>query len=624
MNTRRSLDGRWGLGAGRWSESCVEKTINEHRCSELNLNTSIFFFCDRRTELPRCRPVPHDQRPSPHVKLCGLCRSWRMLAQSSCGNSCWHGVFDAPRVAGASIPISWIPPFAVAVVAYGSVVPDTILCSGSPRIGPEVAATVSGMTSMASQSRSPRRRLSSMVSRRRAALLALMLGVVGCGPPEVEYIHVTEGSNGFVAMSKVEYQEATAPAEPRQLEPAPTSALPTLPESLQDSPPSGPNLAVPPQVTAELNAPGPALESTLSGLPETALAAEPRQSEVMPMPSEPRIVPLQTSVKPTPDQTTEPNPASNAPALSNPELADKLQAYRTQTRVPTVGLDENELRAVNKPSNPQPELNTAAERAARRVAAGSRLVERGATLSGRQEFIGALQIIAEALDQQRHTNAHARALSAGLTALEEARDFVAANPQQRLPLDELVLGHQTPILQEVALDQLSNQDALQSYLKYAQQQLSSAGGDLLPAADALFALGKLHLLESQQAGNGAPRLELERAIMLFHAALVIEPKHSLAANEAGCGACAARPDERSQACVAAQCLAHGASFDLEEPGHGSRNIGRKPTRPARRTRKRGSQEPLASTHASDGAIGTRLDPSGGQRHVCASRAGQHV
>jgi len=381
---------------------------------------------------------------------------------------------------------------------------------------------------MAPQTPSPRRRsLSGNVSRRRGALLALMLGVVGCGPPEVEYIHVTEGSNGFVAMSNVEYQVAT-PAEPRQLEAVPENAAPALPESLQSPTPSEPNLAVPPSVLSELDAPGPALESTLPGLPESVLSTE-EYLPAAPVESlEPRVVPLRTSVKPTPDVAPE-----RVETNAQPPLDDLLTAYRTQSRTTSVGLDSNELRAVNKPSQPQPELSSAAERAARRVAAGSRLVERGATLSGRQEFIGALQVVAEALDQQRHTNAHARALSAGLTALEEARDFVSSSPQQRLSLGELVLGHQTPVLQDVALDQLSNQDALQSYLNYAQQQLSTAGGDLLPGADALFALGKLHLLQSQQTGSRTPRLELERAIMLFHAALVIEPKHSLAANEAG-------------------------------------------------------------------------------------------
>lgn len=378
------------------------------------------------------------------------------------------------------------------------------------------------------QTPSPRRRiLSGNVSRRRAALLVLMLGVVGCGPPEVEYIHVTEGSNGFVAMSNVEYQ-AGAPAEPRQLETVPENAAPALPDSLQSPAPSGPNLAVPPSILNELAAPGPALESTLQGLPQSALPAQQDLPEAPVESLEPRVVPLRTSLKPTPDLIPDRVAASSQPPLNDPMLA-----YQTQSRTTSVGLDSNELRAVNKPSTPQPELSSAAERASRRVAAGSRLVERGATLSGRQEFIGALQVIAEALDQQRHTNAHARALSAGLTALEEARDFVSSNPQQRLPLGELVLGHQTTVLQDVALDQLSNQEALQSYLNYAQQQLSTAGGDLLPGADALFALGKLHLLESQQPSNSAPRLELERAIMLFHAALVIEPKHSLAANEAG-------------------------------------------------------------------------------------------
>lgn len=406
---------------------------------------------------------------------------------------------------------------------------------------------------MAPQHDSSRRTSSGSLSRRRATLLALMLGVIGCGPPEVEYIHVTEGSNGFVAMSSVEYQ-AAPPAEPPQ--------LPSLPESGQPAPlpllgnPTPSEISVPPNVVAELNQPGPALgptnggqhgqipsgpllESTLLGLPESALHKPPALEAAPAVPNVslelPRVVPIRTSAKTTPEIVSQTAPVSIPEQFdpATPPLDDKLNAYSIKSRSTSVGLDGNELRAVNKPSVPQPELTSAAERAARRVANGSRLVERGATYSGRQEFIGALQIISEALDLQRHTNAHARALSAGLTALEEAGDFVTANPQQRLPLADLVLGHQTPILQDVALDKLSNQDALQSYLNYAKEQLSTSGGDLLPGADALFALGKLHLLQSQQPGGNPPRIELERAIMLFHAALVIEPKHSLAANEAG-------------------------------------------------------------------------------------------
>jgi hypothetical protein len=371
--------------------------------------------------------------------------------------------------------------------------------------------------------------------------------VIGCGPPEVEYIHVTEGSNGFVALSKVDYQNAP-PAEPPQLpnlpdggQPAP---LPQEPSSAELNP-SGPALGSlngsPEQGPAAANSSGPLLESTLLGLPESAfhkppaLDTAPEAPSVSLQPHQPRVVPILTSAKPAPEIVSPENPVTVPkqiePAL--PPLEDTLSAYSSKSRSTSVGLDDKELRAVNKPSVPQPELNSAAERAAARIAAGSRLVERGATYSGRREFIGALQLIAEALDLQRHTNAHARALSAGLTALEEAGDFVSANPQVRLPLGELVLGHQTPVLQDAALEQFSNQDALQSYLSYAKQQLSTSGGDLLPAADALFALGKLHLLQSQQSGPNPPRLELERAIMLFHAALVIEPKHSLAANEAG-------------------------------------------------------------------------------------------
>jgi hypothetical protein len=376
---------------------------------------------------------------------------------------------------------------------------------------------------MHAQHDSPRRTSSGKLSRRRAALLALMLGVIGCGPPEVEYIHVTEGTNGFVALSKVDYQ-AAPPAEPPQLPALPSYAQPEpvpLPTATNE-----PTIAVPSNVVGEWNQPGPALgpttgplevsqpvvnhtgpmlESTLMGLPESALNKPPavEAAPAAPIVSlEPRVVPIRTSTKPLPEIAAQSTPLAvpehSEPAT--PPLDELLSAYSIKSRTANVGLDGNELRAVNKPSLPQPELNSAADRAARRIAAGSKLVERGATCSGRQEFVGALQVIAEALDQQRHTNAHARALSAGLTAVEEAADFVSANPQVRLPLAELVLGHQTPILQDVALDQLSNQDALQSYLNYAKEQLSTAGGDLLPAADALFALGKLHLLQSQQTG----------------------------------------------------------------------------------------------------------------------------
>jgi hypothetical protein len=52
--------------------------------------------------------------------------------------------FGAPSAAGATMAISWIPPFAVAVVAYGSKEPMQTVCSGSPWIGPECVASAQG------------------------------------------------------------------------------------------------------------------------------------------------------------------------------------------------------------------------------------------------------------------------------------------------------------------------------------------------------------------------------------------------------------------------------------------------------------------------------------------------
>ncbi len=118
--------------------------------------------------------------------------------------------------------------------------------------------------------------------------------------------------------------------------------------------------------------------------------------------------------------------------------------------------------------------------------------------SARQEFLQALQTQADVLDQQRQTDAHRRALQAGLQTLDEIADLIPNSPAEVIPLADRVAGHECRILHGRDLSQVTANQALQFYQVYAHQQLSTAGGDLLPAADALFALGKLHLLLSQE------------------------------------------------------------------------------------------------------------------------------
>src|SRR4051812_44707955 len=81
------------------------------------------------------------------------------------------------------------------------------------------------------------------------------------------------------------------------------------------------------------------------------------------------------------------------------------------------------------------------------------LAERGAVQSAQAEFIMALDLIADALDADTRnvTRAHARAAQAGLTAIEETKDFVPSDTPHDIEINlaQLAATHQTPVLKDV-------------------------------------------------------------------------------------------------------------------------------------------------------------------------------
>ncbi len=148
-------------------------------------------------------------------------------------------------------------------------------------------------------------------------------------------------------------------------------------------------------------------------------------------------------------------------------------------------------------STPTPELFAVARQVDAHVARGIQMAERGASYTARAEFLQALRLSADALDSQRETTAHRRALSAGLAALDEAKSFLgpSGGVSTNLTVVEIVAGHHTPLLKRGDdLTGIAPADAMQRYFTFAQEQLASAGGDLAPAAAALYALGKLEML----------------------------------------------------------------------------------------------------------------------------------
>jgi tetratricopeptide (TPR) repeat protein len=193
---------------------------------------------------------------------------------------------------------------------------------------------------------------------------------------------------------------------------------------------------------------------------------------------------------------------------------------------------DDRLAPLSGPSDPTPELIAVARQADVHVGRGFRLAERGALFTARAELRQALRLSAAALDDQRNTGAHSRALNNGLRALSEVQDFLAvvrATGRAGRSVEAIAQSHQTPILHGEPSEDLSASLAVERYLSYAQEQLAVAAGDLQPAASALYALGKLEMAAATDIGS----LESSRAAVYLQAALIVNPQHALAANELG-------------------------------------------------------------------------------------------
>jgi tetratricopeptide (TPR) repeat protein len=184
------------------------------------------------------------------------------------------------------------------------------------------------------------------------------------------------------------------------------------------------------------------------------------------------------------------------------------------------------------PPRRSPEQEAVARQAERQVRRGYALAARGALYSARSQFIQTLRTIAQSLDVQEGGRRHTEALGAGLTALEEAEDFVprGSNVEADLDVGVMVRGHRTPVLKDSPAGELVAVTAQQHYYTYAQEQLALAAGREEAGSMALFGLGKTYgtLATQQSPQSVAP----EPKAMVFHqAALTVDGGNYLAANE---------------------------------------------------------------------------------------------
>ncbi|HTQ39744.1 MAG TPA: hypothetical protein VMJ32_12005 [Pirellulales bacterium] len=186
------------------------------------------------------------------------------------------------------------------------------------------------------------------------------------------------------------------------------------------------------------------------------------------------------------------------------------------------------------PTAPSPEMAAISGRAEEAARRGFSLAERGAMYSARMQFIESLRILAAAMDAQRNTDAHVRALSAGLRAMQEVDDFVPRDEQLETDLNfRLIIdAHHTPVLKEQPWSNITALEAQRMYLSYAQEQLAAAGADQPVASLALLGLGKICTAPAEMHG---PRVQIAeaKAVVFHQTALLVEPKNFMAANELG-------------------------------------------------------------------------------------------
>ncbi|MBN1911349.1 MAG: hypothetical protein JW818_16520 [Pirellulales bacterium] len=256
----------------------------------------------------------------------------------------------------------------------------------------------------------------------------------------------------------------------------------------------------------------------------------------------PRVEPVPLSRPPAHSElvvVTPPEPAPPAPLPVTPNARPAREAQppvaQASPIAPSEGDGATPLFSFYSPEARSPRMEEFARQADSHTRRGFVLAGRHAHHSARSEFIQALRAVAQGLDLERKTHVYSEALCAGLTAMDEARDFLPVGSRLEAELDVagLIARHRTPVLKSAVHDRQHRAptavEAMRQYLTYAQEQLGIAAGGEVAGSMALHALGKL-----AAAGQGSSDgLAEPTAVTFYQAALVVCPENSMASNDLG-------------------------------------------------------------------------------------------
>lgn len=219
-------------------------------------------------------------------------------------------------------------------------------------------------------------------------------------------------------------------------------------------------------------------------------------------------------------------------------MPGEMPLAETAPALPTLGLARQETVsrrwAASPVERPRSEaLERVARQADRQTRHGFDLAGRGAYFAARTEFVGALRLIAGALDTERQTDLQSRALTAALKAMREADDFWPNGRQLERDIDltRLISCHETPVLKGTPTN-VTAMTAMQRYFTYAQEQFAMAAGNEVAGSMALHALGKLHIALAKKKNRLEAAAE-SKAVVYYQAALLACPENFMASNDLG-------------------------------------------------------------------------------------------
>lgn len=170
------------------------------------------------------------------------------------------------------------------------------------------------------------------------------------------------------------------------------------------------------------------------------------------------------------------------------------------------------------------------------VQRGFGLAQKGAYFAARTEFVQVLRRIALAHDAAADTDEHAKALAAGLRALDEAEDFVPNGVQLEAELDvrSVASSHRTDVLPD-EFEKVTPREAVSLYHVFAQEQLKVAVAGEQAGSMVLYGLGTIYTKLAQRCEDDMQMTQC--AMTMYSAALGTCPNNYMAANELGVLVC---------------------------------------------------------------------------------------